>query len=295
MASERVPGQGSGQSFGVVLNTVPEGIFGSPVPQVTVVHDLLPLLFPAEYPRQQYYFRFLVPRVLQASCLVIADSESTRRGIIQRFELQPEKVRVVYPGYDPDTYSPNGFDQSSRRYEDPYCLYALIEAYNLLRKKTSLTPLLVLVGGEGWKNRAIHRAAARSPFAADIKLLGHVPDEEIPALMNGAVVFVYPSVYEGFGMPPLEAMTCGTPVITSNVSSLPEVVGDAALLVDPADVTGLAAAMARMLEDQSLREDLQERGLKQARRFSWDETARRTLQVYESVHSSGSAASSKGG
>ena len=105
--------------------------------------------------------------------------------------------------------------------------------------------------------------------------------------MNGAVAFVYPSLYEGFGLPPLEAMACGTPVITSNRSSLPEVVGAAALLVDPGDTAELADAMARIVDEEPLREDLRERGLKQAQGFSWEETARMTVQVYESVRGSG--------
>jgi len=98
--------------LGVILNTVPEGILGCPVPQVTVVHDLLPLFFPAEYPRQQYYFGFLVPRILQASRIVVADSESTRRNIVRHFGLPPGNVRVIYPGYDPGAYFCNGFDPS---------------------------------------------------------------------------------------------------------------------------------------------------------------------------------------
>jgi glycosyltransferase involved in cell wall biosynthesis len=139
----------------------------------------------------------------------------------------------------------------------------------------------VIAGGAGWKNQAIHRAAAASPFAEDITFLGHVPDADLPALMSGAVAFVYPSLHEGFGLPPLEAMACGTPVITSNRSSLPEVVGDAGVFVNPEDRAALADAMARVVDERPLREDLRERGLKQAERFSWEETARLTLRVYE--------------
>jgi glycosyltransferase involved in cell wall biosynthesis len=160
-------------------------------------------------------------------------------------------------------------------------LVALVEAYSQLRNNTRRAPPLAIAGGEGWRNRLIHQAVAASPFAADIRFLGYVPDAELPALMNGALAFVYPSVYEGFGLPPLEAMACGTPVITSNRSSLPEVVGDAALLVHPDDPAELADAMARVVEHESLRDDLRGRGLKQAQRFSWEGTARLTLEVYE--------------
>ena len=120
-----------------------------------------------------------------------------------------------------------------------------------------------------------------SAHTADIRLLGYVPEADLAALMNGALAFVYPSLYEGFGLPPLEAMACGTPVITSNRSSLPEVVGDAALLVDPERTRDLADAMGRVVDDAPLREELRERGLKRAQEFSWERTARLTAQVYE--------------
>ena len=150
-----------------------------------------------------------------------------------------------------------------------------------MRERTPLSPRLAIVGGAGWKNQAILLAAARSAFAADIRFLGHVPDGDLPALMNGALALVYPSIYEGFGLPPLEAMACGTPVITSDRSSMPEVVGDAAILVDPEDRASLADAMVRVMAEPALSEDLRERGLKQVQRFSWEETARLTVRVYE--------------
>ena len=109
--------------LGLLLNTVPEGILGSGIPQVTVVHDVLPLSFPGEYPRQQYYFRLFVPRILRASRIVVADSESTRRSIVQHYRLPPEKVRVIQPGYDPNVFSSNGFDPFSATSEEPYLLY----------------------------------------------------------------------------------------------------------------------------------------------------------------------------
>lgn len=116
-----------------------------------------------------------------------------------------------------------------------------------------------------------------------VRFTGYVNEEELPALLSAAVLFVYPSVYEGFGLPPLEAMACGTPVITSNVSSLPEVVGDAAVLVDPYDIDALSSAMVRVLSDATLRDTLREKGLARSKMFSREETARQTLQVYEAV------------
>lgn len=243
-----------------------------------------------------------IRRAVEAADAVIVPSSATKSDLVAWFKLPARKVRVV-PLAAGECFLPLPSQEVIpvlRRHRLPvrgYILFAgnieprknlarLVEAYNILRKETRLTPLLVLVGGGGWKNQPIHRAIRASPFATDIKLLGYVSDEEISALMNGAALFSYPSIYEGFGIPPLEAMACGTPVVASNASSLSEVVGDAALLVDPSDVTGLAAAMVRILQDQTLREDLRERGFKQARQFSWEETARLTVQVYESAGAS---------
>src|SRR5262249_16620391 len=135
---------------------------------------------------------------------------------------------------------------------------ALLDAYARMRVASGRAPKLAIAGGTGWKSIPIHRKAAASAYAADIRFLGYVPEAGLPALMNGALAFVYPSLYEGFGLPPLEAMACGVPVITSNRSSLPEVVGEAALLVDPDDRRELADAMARVASDERLREKLRE-------------------------------------
>lgn len=271
--------------------------------RVVTIQDLTCLKFPQHHPLiRRKLFELGVRRATKRADAVIVPSSATKRDLIAQFKLAEQKVRVV-PLAPREHFVPlpeqrvapilGQYRLAFRRYvlfvgniEPRKNLIALIEAYNRLRKETSLTALLVLAGGEGWKNRSIYRAAALSPFAADIRFLGYVPDENLPALMNGALLFVYPSIYEGFGMPPLEAMACGTPVITSNASSLPEVVGEAALLVDPADVPAITAAMIRVLEDESLREDLRERSVKWAREFSWQETARLTVQVYESVCSS---------
>jgi alpha-1,3-rhamnosyl/mannosyltransferase len=139
---------------------------------------------------------------------------------------------------------------------------------------------LVVAGGGGWNNEPTVKELARLERAGRVKRLGYVSGDCRPLLVAGARALVYPSLYEGFGLPPLEAMACGTPVLTSNVSSLPEVVGDAAVLVDPCDVGALAAAIRRLWHDDGLRADLRARGLARARRFRWDVTARLTLDVY---------------
>ena len=268
---------------GVILNTVPEGILGSPIPQVTVVHDLLPLLFPAEYPRQQYHFRLLVPRVLRQSRLVVADSESTRRDIMQHYGLPPEKVRVIHPGYDPRMYFPNGFNSSTARIEEPYLLYVgnllphknllrLLDAVAILRRRR---PCRLIIRGDGRPAyvRAVRQRIEALGLNGHATFLDYTPEGSLRDLYARAACLVLPSLGEGFGLPVLEAMACGTPVITSNTSSLPEVAGDAALTVDPHDAPGLADAMYRVLTNPPLREDLRQRGLERARVFTWRRTA----------------------
>jgi glycosyltransferase involved in cell wall biosynthesis len=268
--------------------------------RVVTVQDLTCLLFPRFHPwSRRILFRLSVRRAARLADAIIAPSAATRQDLVARFPAAAGKVNVI-PLAPDQRFVPLRAEESrpvldrhGLSYRD-YLLFvgnieprknlgALLEAYTRMRTATSLSPRLAIAGGEGWRNQSIRRAAAASPFAADIRFLGHVPETDLPALLNGALAFVYPSLYEGFGLPPLEAMACGTPVITSDRSSLPEVVGDAALLVDPHDRRQLADAMTRVTTEEPLRDDLRARGLKQARRYSWDETARLTVEVYERV------------
>jgi glycosyltransferase involved in cell wall biosynthesis len=242
-------------------------------------------------------FRLSIGRVARLADAVIVPSSATARDFASRFPSATQKIRAVplapreqfvvlshaerMPVIDRYGLTHRDYVLFAGNIEPRKNLLALIDAYNRMRQDMRTAPCLAIAGGAGWKNQAIHQAAAASPYAADIRFLGYVADADLPALMGGALAFVYPAIYEGFGLPPLEAMACGTPVITSNRSSLPEVVGDAALLVDPNDRAHLADAMARVVEQEPLRKDLRERGLKRAERFTWEETARLTLRVYE--------------
>jgi glycosyltransferase involved in cell wall biosynthesis len=275
-----------------LLNTIPEAILGSPIPQVTVVHDLLPLFFPAEYPRQQYYFRSLVPRVLRSSCLVVADSENTRRDIIQSYGIAPDKVRVIYPGYDPATYAASDLDRQPAG-DDSYLLYvgnllphknllSLLDALAILRRRR---PARLIIRGEGQVTyaRAVRERVDTLGLGGAVTFQTYADGATLRDLYARAACLVLPSLHEGFGLPVLEAMACGTPVITSTTSSLPEVGGDAALRVDPHDTIELADAMFRVLEDKSLREELRERGLKWAPTFTWRRTAEQMSRLLDEV------------
>jgi len=280
----------------------------TPLPQqqgkrVVTVHDLTCLLFPELHPwDRRMLFHLSMRRAARLADTIIVPSATTGRDLAARFPPATKKIRVV-PHAPSERFvplSPEDCLAAVHRHglaHGDYLLFvgnveprknlvALIEAYGRMRTAIPRAPRLAIAGGAGWKNQAIHEAARTSSVTADIRFLGHVPDADLPPLVNGAVAFVYPSLYEGFGLPPLEAMACGTPVITSNRSSLPEVVGDAALLVDPDDRGALADAMAHVVSDAALREDLRARGLARARRYTWDETARRTVAVYEGVYAS---------
>jgi glycosyltransferase involved in cell wall biosynthesis len=276
----------------VLLNVVPEGVLASAVPQVTIVHDVVPLHAPSEYPRQQLYFRRYVPAVLRASRAVIAISESTRRDLLRFYDVAPEKVRVVLSGYDRTRFVPD--DAAPAHDAEPYVLYVgnvmphknlgrLVEAFAMVARQV---PVRLRIRGWG-------RARHVRELQAQIHALGLEPrvdwqpyagHDELPALYRGARALALPSLHEGFGLTALEAMACGTPVVTSNVSSMPEVVGDdAALLVDPHDTPAMADNLLRLVVDDALRKELRERGLTRASQFSWQRTANGVVETIDSV------------
>jgi glycosyltransferase involved in cell wall biosynthesis len=283
-----------------LLNTVPEAILGCRVPQVTVVHDLLPLFFPAEYPRQQYYFRSFVPRVLRSSQVIVADSESTRQDIIQSYRIAPERVTVIYPGYDPATFCTDGLDRPRPAAEESYLLYVgnllphknllnLLDAFAILRRRRRAR-LVIRGDGQPAYARAVRERVETLGLAGAVSFQGYAADGQLRDLYARAACLVLPSLREGFGLPVLEAMACGTPVITSSSSSLPEVGGDAAIRVDPYEAVDLSDAMYRVLSDADLRLDLRERGLKWVRGFSWRRTAEQMSRLLDDVRRDGARA-----
>ncbi|MDE2058516.1 MAG: glycosyltransferase family 4 protein [candidate division NC10 bacterium] len=275
----------------LLLSPMPEGMLFPVIPQVVVVHDVLPLHFPEEYPRQQHYFRYFVPMILRKARAVVADSENTKRDIMTCYGIGAERIRVVLDGYDNSRYRV-GIDAegAKKRYGlAAYLLYVgnllphknlhrLLNAFALISKR--FPHRLVIAGRKDPRYYPALEAEARAlGLEKRVSFLDYVPQADLPALYAGAEAFVFPSLYEGFGLPVLEAMACGTPVITSHISSLPEVAGEAALLIDPYDKEKLAGAMEAVLSDPWVREDLRQKGLKQAERFSWERTAKTTLEI----------------
>lgn len=230
---------------------------------------------------------------------IIVDSDSTERDLIGNYEIKKASIHRVYlaaaPGFMPVKETDEVLDRCSHITSGrPFFLYAgvlskhknvagIIQAFDIFRSRYSEQFRLVICGGDGWRHEEIHDAAKNSAFRDSIIFTGHVEDELLPLLMNGATGFVMPSYYEGFGLPALEAMACGTPVIASNVSSLPEIVGDAGLLVDPDDTDAIAHAMFRIADDAQLRAELSEKSLARSAAFSWERCARETLEVYRSL------------
>jgi len=269
---------------------------------LVTVHDLSFLRYPeGADPRLRAYLMDAVPRSVRRADHVLADSQNTRDDLVALLGVPPEKITVVYPGVEPrfrPLDDPGVLSAVRERYRLPerFILHVgtleprknlvrLMEAYALLSEHGVATDevSLVVAGGRGWLYEGIFQAVERLGLAGRVTFTGFVRDEDLPALYNLADLFVFPSVYEGFGLPPLEAMACGTPVVVSNTSSLPEVVGQAGLLVSPTDVGALAEAMARALRNGELRARLRARGLEQARRFTWQKVAEETLRAYRSL------------
>ncbi|MDQ1300446.1 MAG: hypothetical protein QG637_364 [Chloroflexota bacterium] len=267
-------------------------------PAVFTLYDLTYRVQPATHNTlNRLYLTLLMPTFLRRAGAVIAISESTRRDAVRIYGLDAARVTVVYGGVDPgfcpapseaqaairQKYAlPERFILSVGTIEPRKNLTVLLDAYHTLRQSDPELGL-VIAGRRGWRSAAFFERLQTLGLAAVVRLLGPVPDADLPALYSAAAVFAYPSLYEGFGLPPLEALACGTPVVASSASSLPEVVGEAGLLAPPEDVAALAAACRRLLDDTPLRANLRARGLAQARRFTWEAAARSTREVYRAV------------
>ncbi|MBI3457610.1 MAG: glycosyltransferase family 4 protein [Candidatus Rokubacteria bacterium] len=266
---------------------------------VTTVHDLVPLRFPRLVPwRHRWAVRALLGSALRRAARVIAVSDATRGEILTRFRVDPGKVHVV-PEAAASRFAPPPAVEITRvrtRYAlaAPYVLFvgllepkknlpALLDAVARLRRAGSWGPTqLVLAGAPGWGTAGLEAEAERRGLGGAVRLLGAVPEADLPALYAGALVFVFPSLWEGFGLPVLEAMAAGVPVVASHRGAIPEVTAGAALLVEPA-AAPLAEALGTVLADGALRERLRDAGLARAKGFSWERSATETLAVYRAA------------
>lgn len=275
--------------------------------RVVTVHDLAFLEHP-EYavPELTAYLTKVVPEAVASADVVAAVSQATGQTLIEHFKTPAEKITLI----------PNGIRPAFRRITDPLLLGATRHKYGLKHplvlgvgtleprknhlglikafykaqagggkgKKQQRPAMLAIAGGPGWLYEETRQLVAELKLEKKVRFLGRVSELELITLYSLADVFAFPSFFEGFGVPPLEAMACGTPVITSNTSSLPEVVGDAALLVDPKNTNELAQAITRLTEDEQLREELRQKGYEQVKQYSWPNAARKMLSVYEKLY-----------
>jgi glycosyltransferase involved in cell wall biosynthesis len=292
----------------VELATGPVDIFHSPdfvLPPVRrartllTVHDLSFMRYPqCADAHLRVYLNKVVPRSMHRAHLVLADSQHTKDDLVELLDVNADKIEVIYPGVE-ERFRPTKdqalLEKVRKRYNLPPRFILglgtlqprknftrLIRAYSLLiTRYPSLH--LVIVGGKGWLYEEIYATVERLGLEEKVIFPGFVADGDLPALYSLADLFAFPSLYEGFGLPPLEAMACGTPVITSDASSLPEVVGEAGLMVEATDVEALAEAMKRTLENDALREGMIAKGVDQARKFTWKEAASRLLSLYETL------------
>jgi len=264
---------------------------------VVTIHDVIPWSFPGVSTAwDDLIYHHWLPRILPRVNCVLTDSEHSQADIVHYLNVPQREIRCIYPGID-NSYRPTRretVEQVRHHYGLPgrYILFVgsvekrknlegVLQAFARLRQR--IPHGLVIAGPAKWQFAGIMQTIKALDLADSIILTGYVEEKDLPALYSGADLFVFPSFYEGFGLPVLEAMACGVPVITSNISSLPEVAGDAALLIDPQDIEALTAAIESILTDAGLRRDLRQKGLDQAARFTWAETARKTLDVYAEV------------
>jgi len=264
-------------------------------PTVLTVHDLIFLRQPQHHTRRNRLFlQLAMPRFVRAADAIIAVSQHTRRDLLELYRTPAEKIHVIHEGIDA-AFAPAGADEIARvraaySPERPYLLMVgtleprknHAEALRTLArlKAAGFPHCLVIVGGAGWLFEPVRALVDELDLAGDVHFTGYVPAADLPPLYSGAACFLLPSLYEGFGFTVLEAMACGAPVVCSNVSSLPEVVGHAALTVSPHDEEALLAAVQRVLQNQSLAQSLRQRGMDRAAQFQWARCAAATVEVY---------------
>jgi glycosyltransferase involved in cell wall biosynthesis len=268
-----------------------------PIPGIVTIYDLTFMLFPKRiHPLRRLYLGWGAQYSARKARCIIAISASTKRDIVRLLAVPPEKVEVVPCGVDENFQpieDPQALDHFRRKRHLPEQmvlfvgtieprknLINLLRGYALLSQRTRV-PHLVIGGPKGWRHQEVFSAAEELGLQEHVIFPGYIPQEELPLWYNAAELFIYPSLYEGFGLPPLEAMACGTPVIISNTSSLPEVVGGAGILVNPESAEEISEAMQRLLTDSTLRAEMRRKGVNRSREFSWQKAAQETVRVYE--------------
>lgn len=268
---------------------------------ITVIYDTVVDDMPETMGgKTRFALKHTLKKSIKRAEKIVTISQFSKERIMYHYSVHEEKISVVPCGFRPDmfhsSYNREEIGSIKRKYDidGDYLLYLgtleprknierLVRAYGLLKRDFADCPNLLLAGGKGWLYDGIFELIKTLRLEDSVIFTGYVEDQDVPLLMSGAMVFCFPSLYEGFGMPPLEAMACGTPVITSDTSSLPEVVGDAALLVDPLSVDSIASALKRTVADKELRSEMSKKGLIQCEKFSWEKSAELFLDIINKI------------
>lgn len=277
---------------------VPPGVKGK---TLAIVHDMAYMAYPETVRKRTRRF---LESSMEKSCKradhIITISKFSKREIMKYIPIKEDRISVVFHGVDFDRFHSNygekEIEQTKKKYSinGKYILYLgtieprknikrLIESYALLKQEKKDQPQLILAGGKGWLCDEIYESVSRLHLEDCVKFLGYVPDEVAPKLLCGAEMFVFPSLYEGFGLPVLEAMACGVPVVAADAASLPEVAQNAAVLVDPMDIQCMKEGMAVLLENESMRNKLREAGMEHVKQFTWEKTASRYIEICEEL------------
>jgi len=275
----------------LLYTPVPEGMFFSVCPQIITVHDLLPIFFPEVYPRIKYYFQYILPSLLKSAIAIIAVSESTKNDLQKYYNIPSDLIHVVYQGYKKEIFtsyvSPEDEQVKTKYKLDQFILAVgetrpykntrrLIQAFSQLNLPDLI---LAIVGKLSKMDKELISLPKELNMADKVSFLGEVTDVELASLYRTAKAFVFPSLYEGFGIPPLEALACNCPVVTSNVASLPEVCGDAVYYINPYEVNSIADGIYQVLTDINLGEKLKNKGLERVKQFDYQNTVKSILKI----------------
>ncbi len=277
-------------------------VFFTDVPSVVTIHDLTLWFFPGR--RQRSWFRRMVYRwVIKKTCQnakhIIAITKNTKRDVVELLNIDPDKITVIYEAVPKqfkiikDEAAINKLKHKFNisyphfvyvgQWRDHKNVIRMIRAFSLVRRRYGLDYQLVMVGKIDKQYPEVQAVIKELNLEESIILTGYIPDSDLPYLYNGAELFVWPSLYEGFGLPPLEAMACGVPVVASRASCMPEVLGDAAHYFDPLNVEEMAKSMAEVAQSYALKRELKLKGLQQVKRYSFDKSAKQTHQVYQKI------------
>jgi len=279
------------QKASLLYSTVFEGILFPSLKQIITLQDILPIKYPEIYPRMKYHFYYTVPLLLKNSQAVICTSENTKRDVRAYYEIKDKPLCVIYAGFNRQRFYPREKGVIQKRYGlVNYLLYiGDMRPYKNLERsleafaRLNLTDFTFVIGGK--KDPQFYPGIETKVDGLSLKdkviFLGYVPEEDLPHLYSEAAALVFPSLYEGFGLPPLEAMACGCPIVTSRAASLPEVCGDAARYVDPYDVENIAQGVRDVLTDEVMRRNLIAKGLERAKLFSWERAAEEHLKIFK--------------